>query len=39
MSVEDDNYNITMHEFAHVLDNVDDKHSPECARAGKFTQS
>ncbi len=24
MSVEDDNYNITMHEFAHVLDNVDD---------------
>ena len=24
MSVEDDNYNVTMHEFAHVLDNVDD---------------
>lgn len=37
MGDEDDNYNITMHEFAHVLDNVDDdiaqsvpepKHSP-----------
>ena len=24
MGDEDDNYNITMHEFAHVLDNVDD---------------